>query len=211
MPLAYLPGLDGVDLRVTARGLPSAEADARLESAAALLRERMGAFVYGEGSVDLAASVLDACRARQLHLAVAESCTGGLLGARLTSVPGASDVFLGGVIAYDNSVKESMLDVSPGELAAEGAVSEVVATAMARAARLRTGADIGVGITGIAGPTGGSPEKPVGTVWIAIDHPGPDFPTATQVRRTVFLGDREEIRYRAAQSALDMIRRVLET
>jgi nicotinamide-nucleotide amidase len=211
MPLAYLPGLDGVDLRVTARGLPDSEADALLESAAARLREMMGAFVYGEGTMDLAAVVLDACRKCGLHLAVGESCTGGLLGARLTSVPGSSEVFLGGVIAYDNSIKESMLGVSPGELADVGAVSEPVATAMARGARTRTGADIGVAITGIAGPTGGSPTRPIGTVWIALDHPGPQFQVATEVRHAIFVGDREEIRYRSTQTALDMIRRALPT
>ena len=209
MPLAYLPGLDGVDLRLTARGLPEEGADALLASATAQLRDRVGESVYGEGATDLAAVILEGCRVRGLHLAVAESCTGGMLGARLTSVPGSSNVFLGGVIAYDNAVKESMLGVEPALLAAAGAVSEEVAMAMARASRTRFSADIGVGITGIAGPAGGTTAKPVGTVWIAVDHPGPRFKSATTVRHTLFMGDREEIRYRATQVALDMIRRQL--
>jgi nicotinamide-nucleotide amidase len=153
--------------------------------------------------------VLEKCRTRALHLAVGESCTGGMLGARITAVPGSSEVFLGGVIAYDNSIKQSMLGVDPAAFAVDGAVSEGVAMAMARGARVRAGAEIGVGITGIAGPDGGSPEKPVGTVWIAVDHPGPGFQTPASVRHTLFMGDREEIRYRSTQTALDMIRRAL--
>ena len=105
--LAYLPGLDGVDLRLTARGLPADKADVVLATGSAQLGERIGETVYAEGTTDLAAIVLEACRVRSLHLAVAESCTGGMLGARLTSVPGSSDVFVGGVIAYDNAVKTS--------------------------------------------------------------------------------------------------------
>ncbi len=207
--LAYLPGLDGVDLRLTARGLPADASDALLASGSAQLCERIGESVYAEGTTDLAAVVLEACRVRSLHIAVAESCTGGMLGTRLTSVPGSSDVFLGGAIAYDNAVKTSMLGVDPSLLAADGAVSQEVAMAMAKGVRVRTGSDIGVGITGIAGPDGGSSAKPVGTVWIAIDHSGAAFHAPTSVRHVVLMGDREEIRYRATQLALDMIRRAL--
>ena len=116
LPLAYLPGSDGVDLRLTARGFPATDADRVLGDGVAQLRERIGRYVYGEGSDDLAAIVLAACRARRLKIGVGESCTGGVLGARLTAVPGASDVFLGGVIAYDNSVKESLLGVPAAEI-----------------------------------------------------------------------------------------------
>ena len=105
MPLAYLPGEDGVDLRLTARDVSPSDADRILAAGIAQLRERIGRFVYGEDGIDLAAVVLDACRARGFHLAVAESCTGGMLGARLTAIPGSSEVFLGGVLAYDNAVK----------------------------------------------------------------------------------------------------------
>ena len=204
MNVASLPGVDGTDLRITARDLTSHAADVALDAAAAKLRERAGSFVYGEGDVDLAALVLDACRSRGLHIGVGESCTGGLLGARLTAVAGSSDVVLGGIIAYDNAIKQSLLGVPDELLRAHGAVSEPVAQAMAGGARASTGADIGVGITGIAGPGGGTEAKPVGTVWIAIDLAGEQ-----RTLHSVFWGNREEVRYRAAQAALDMIRRML--
>ncbi len=204
LPLAYLPGWEGVDLRVTAAEMPVADAERRLDEAAHRLRDRAGDYIYGEGSADLAAVVLELARERSLTLATAESCTGGLLGARITAVPGSSDVFPGGVVAYANAVKESLLGV-PAELLAErGAVSEEVARAMAAGACERVGADIGVGITGIAGPDGGSAEKPVGTVWIAV-RKGDDVRTFGRV----FLGDRGEVRSRAAQSALEMVRQLL--
>ena len=210
LPLAYLPGESGVDLRLTARGLAAADADDMLSRGAALLREKMGRFAYGGDSDDLAAVVLSACRERGLHLAVAESCTGGMLGERLTAIPGASDVFLGGVIAYDNDVKLNLLDVAESTLRESGAVSEPVALAMARGARGQTRADIGIAITGIAGPDGGSAEKPVGTVWLAVVGPQPRADGTDGVtRRSVFGGNREEIRRRAAQAALDMVRRAL--
>jgi nicotinamide-nucleotide amidase len=204
LSLAYLPGREGTDLRLVARGLPAAEADARLAGAADRLRARLGDFVYGEGDTDLAAVVLEACRARGMTVAAAESCTGGLLGARLTSVPGSSDVVLGGVVAYANAVKTAELGVAPAVLAEHGAVSEPVARQMATGVRAKLGASIGVGITGVAGPGGGTPEKPVGTVWIAVDVGG-----EVRALRSPMVGDREEIRYRAAQLALDLVRRAL--
>jgi nicotinamide-nucleotide amidase len=201
MPLASLPGYEGTDLRLTARGRSEEEAGRALDEAIGQLRARLGAAAYGEGSTDLAAVVLDACRAQGLRIAVAESCTGGMLGARLTAVPGSSDVVLGGVIAYANEVKERLLGVPAESIARAGAVSEEVARAMASGAREKLGADIGIGITGIAGPGGGTPEKPVGTVWTAVDVAG-----VVQARRSVYVGDREEIRQRAAQGALNMVR-----
>ena len=210
MPLAYLPGEEGVDLRLTARGVSALEADNILSAGTAQLRERIGRYVYGEDGVDLAAIVLDACRVRGLHLAVAESCTGGMLGARLTAIPGSSDVFLGGVIAYDNAVKREMLEVPEAELVAAGAVSESVAVLMARGVCKQLSADVGVSVTGIAGPDGGTAEKPVGTVWLGLSAPGPaDDVALTTARRSVFTGDRNEIRRRAAQAALEMVRRAL--
>jgi nicotinamide-nucleotide amidase len=116
-------------------------------------------------------------------------------------------VFLGGVIAYDNAVKESLLGVPRADLVADGAVSESVACAMAEGARRAVSADIGIAITGVAGPDGGTPDKPVGTVWIAVA--GPQEGGAPWARRTLFIGDREEVRFRATQSALDMVRRLL--
>jgi nicotinamide-nucleotide amidase len=208
-PLAYLPGTHGVDLRLTARGVPAAEADERLGHAAALLRARVGRFVYGEGSDDLAALVLAACRQRNLTIAVGESCTGGVLGARLTEVPGSSDVFLGGVIAYDNRVKESLLDVPAADIDADGAVSEAVARALALGACARIGSDVGIGVTGVAGPGGGTPDKPVGTVWIAVAGPRASPARPVRTRRAMLSGDRGEIRQRAAQIGLDMVRQAV--
>jgi len=202
--LAFLPGWEGVDLRCTVRGLPADAADARLDAATAALRERVGRWVYGEGDADLAAVCLEGLRARGWRVAVAESCTGGGLGARLTAVPGASDVMRGGVIAYDNAVKVSVLGVSPATLTAVGAVSEEVAREMATGARAHIGAEGGVSITGIAGPGGGTPEKPVGTVCVAVDVAG-----AVQSRRTITIGDRGEIRQRSAQLALALLRQAL--
>ena len=204
LPVAYLPGIRGVDLRLTARGLPAHAADARLAEGIAALRERVGAHAYGEDDADLAAVVLERCRARGLRVAVAESCTGGLLGARLTAVPGSSDVVVGGVIAYANEVKTALLGVPETLLAEHGAVSEPVARRMAAGVR-RLGAAVGVAITGVAGPGGGSPEKPVGTVWVAVALEGRE-----EARVARLVGDREEVRERAAQMALDMIRRATE-
>ena len=200
--LAYLPGVEGVDLRVTVRGHGAAESEALLDRAAALLRERAGEWIYAEGDGDLAAVVLQRCREHGWRVAVAESCTGGLLGARLTEPAGASDVFEGGVIAYDNRVKVAQLGVREADLDAHGAVSEPVVRQMASGVRARLGTAVGIGITGIAGPTGGSEEKPVGTVWIAVDVEG-----AVHARRIHAVGPRGEIRARAAQTALDMLRR----
>jgi nicotinamide-nucleotide amidase len=204
LDLAYLPGIDGVDLRLTVRGLSAAAADTALADAAARLRARIGVAVYGEDDADLAASVLDQCRRTRLKLAVAESCSGGLVGGRLTAIPGSSDVFVGGVIAYDNAIKVKMLDVDPDLLSREGAVSEAVVRQMARGARAATGAQVGLAVTGIAGPDGGRPEKPVGTVWIAADVAGDVRALGLRL-----WGDRDEIRRRSAQAVLDLARRAL--
>jgi nicotinamide-nucleotide amidase len=199
--LAYLPSIPGVDLRLTVRDALESDAVNAIDRAAARLRERAGQWIYGEDDEDLAAIVLEMCRSRGLTIGVAESCTGGLLGARLTAIPGSSDVVLGGVIAYSNDVKRDMLGVSDASLAAHGAVSEQVVREMATGARRVTGARVGLAITGIAGPSGGTPDKPVGTVWLAVDVDGQ---VTTQVHH--LWGDRTEIRERAAQYTLDQLR-----
>jgi nicotinamide-nucleotide amidase len=204
-PLAYLPGVEGVDLRLTVRDVAADDAERVLAEGAARLCERIGRHAYAIDGTDLAEVVLDACRARGLKLALAESCTGGLLGARLTAIPGSSDVLVGGVIAYSNAVKESALGVSGELLRAQGAVSEEVARAMASGVRRSLGADIGIAITGVAGPSGGTPEKPVGLVWIAVD-----FGNWSIAAGPRYFGDRAEVRFRATQSALDLTRRRLE-
>jgi nicotinamide-nucleotide amidase len=204
LTLAYLPGTHGVDLRLTAWRMEAAEADRRLRAAAALVRGRAGDHAYGEGDADLAAIVLDRARRGGLALGVAESCTGGLVGGRLTEVPGSSDVFAGGVVCYANRLKTELLDVPAQVIEAHGAVSEEVARAMAEGALRRLGVDLAVSVTGIAGPAGGSADKPVGTVWFAVASR-----TRTEARRIVFLGSRREVRERAAQTALYLLDRRL--
>jgi nicotinamide-nucleotide amidase len=200
LSLAYLPGLDGVDLRLTAWQLEPGEADRRLRVAADALRERAGDHVYAEGDVELSAVVLADARAQHLRIGAAESCTGGLVGARLTDIPGSSDVFTGGVVAYDNSVKQSLLDVPAALIEQHGAVSEEVARAMAVGAVRRLGVDLSVAITGIAGPGGGTQEKPVGTVWFATA-----LGRSVESSRVILPGTRFEIRARAAQAALFLL------
>ncbi|HEU4763145.1 MAG TPA: competence/damage-inducible protein A [Gemmatimonadales bacterium] len=200
LTLAYLPDTTGVDLRLTAWDLAPADADRRLAAAAELIRARAGGHVFGEGNADLAAVLLEALRRSKVRLAVAESCTGGLVGGRITAIPGSSDVFLGATVAYANAVKTAQLDVAAELIERHGAVSEEVARAMARGARERFGAEAAVSVTGIAGPDGGSEAKPVGTVWFGVsvgDH--------EETVRYVFLGGREEIRARAAQMALYLL------
>ncbi|HXG43874.1 MAG TPA: competence/damage-inducible protein A [Gemmatimonadales bacterium] len=197
LSLAYLPGVYGVDLRLVAWGLPAEEADARLARGIERLRQGVGDHAYGEDDTDLAAVVLDRLRARKMKLAVAESCTGGGLGERLTAIAGSSEVFVGGVIAYDNALKVSALGVPEALLEQHGAVSEPVARAMAAGAARKFGVPVTLAVTGIAGPTGGTPDKPVGLVYL-----GGSLEGETWVTRSVFPGDRGEIRARAAQAAL---------
>ncbi|HEX9704404.1 MAG TPA: competence/damage-inducible protein A [Gemmatimonadales bacterium] len=204
LTLAYLPGTDGVDLRLTAWALPRDDAERRLAAAVDALRPKLGDHVYGMDGTDLAAVVLDLLRGRGSRLAVAESCTGGLIGQRLTAIPGASDAFVGGVVAYADAAKREQLGVLPETLERYGAVSEETVRAMALGACRVFAVPCAVAVTGIAGPTGGMPEKPVGTVWLAANADG-------QVRavKRVFPGDRNEIRARSAQAALDLLRRML--
>jgi len=202
--LAWLPSPEGTDLRLTAWDLPAAAAEAALGRAVAALRPLVGAHCYGEGETDLAALMLAELERRGARLAVAESCTGGLVGERLTAVPGSSRVFVGGVVAYANEAKLELLGVSADALSAHGAVSEEVARQMAAGAGKVLGAEAALAVTGIAGPDGGTAEKPVGTVWIAALWQG-------KVRsfHFVFPGERDVVRRRAAQAALDALRRVL--
>jgi nicotinamide-nucleotide amidase len=204
LPLAYLPSVEGTDLRLTSRNASAAEAARALDAGAAELRAVLGALVYGEEKTDLASVVLDLLRTRGLKIAVAESCTGGILGGRLTAIAGSSDVVLGGVIAYADDVKESQLGVSAETLRVHGAVSEETAREMAAGVCVRFAAQVGVSITGIAGPGGGTPEKPVGTVCIAVAAPG-----AVRSTKVQMIGDRDEIRRRSAQAALNLVRRAL--
>jgi len=204
--VAPYAGTGEVTLRITARAEDAASATRLLEPAEADLRQRSGTDLYGADRDSLASVVLDLLRRRGETLAVAESCTGGGLGAALAAVPGASDVFLGGVIAYANAVKRDLLGVSAGDLERWGAVSDPVAMAMAEGVRRTTGSDWSVAITGVAGPTGGSAEKPVGLVHIAVAGPGGtrSAPVRFGARR-----GRAWIQAVSAGEALDRLRRRL--
>lgn len=178
--VAPYAGAGEVKLRLTARAASTVEAEALLAPLEAEIRSRTGQSCFGVDDDSLASVVLQELRRRGETLAVAESCTGGGLGASLAAVPGASDVFLGGVIAYANAVKQALLGVPPALLESHGAVSDPVATAMAEGARRATGATWAIAVTGVAGPGGGSTEKPVGLVHLAIA--GPDGCSSDGVR-----------------------------
>ena len=196
-----------VTLRLTTLAKDSTEAERLLEPLTAKVREILGDMVYGEGEdYSLAQAVVERLKPRGLKVSFAESCTGGLVAAKLTDIPGASEVFDGGIVTYSNEQKEKLLGV-PSEMLEEfGAVSQEVAEAMARGVRERFGADIGVGITGVAGPSGGTADKPVGLVYIGIC--GVDEEVECRELR---LGERERkiIRERTAMYALDMVRRAI--
>ena len=169
--VAPYAGRGEVKLRITAQAPAEVEALRLLDATEAELRQRTGTLCFGCDSQSLACVVLEQLRQRKQTLSVAESCTGGGLGAELTAMPGSSDVLLGGVIAYSNAVKQHLLGVSADLLEEFGAVSDPVATAMAEGARRVAGSDWSMAVTGIAGPAGGSAEKPVGLVYIAVAGP----------------------------------------
>lgn len=204
--LAYLPDVRGVDLRFTIRGGTADEAESRFDLLVEGLDEVLGPWRFEAESGDIAEAVADALRERAMRLAVAESCTGGLVGKRVTDRAGASDVFVGGVIAYDDAVKVEQVGVEAAALERDGAVSESVARQLAVGVSDRLGVEVGVGVTGIAGPEGGSEEKPVGTVWIGTAVHGEG---RADLHR--FSGDRNAVRERAAQAALAALyRRLIE-
>ncbi len=203
--LAYLPSTSGVRLRLTAYGDDRDAASARIDRLEAVLLDRVGRYIFGTGADELEAVLGDMLRERGLTVATAESCTGGFVAHRLTNVSGSSDYFVGSVVAYANAVKVDQLGVDPGALEQYGAVSEPVARQMAQGARQRLGADIGVATTGIAGPTGGTPDKPVGTIWVG--YADADGARATRLQ---FVEDRTVNKELFGTSALDMIRRHLQ-
>lgn len=184
--------------------VPGADAAARADRILAAVRALFGDAIFGEGKDELAELVVAGLAARGERVAVAESCTGGLLAALLTAVPGASGVFDLGVVAYANAMKERLVGVPAPVLAAHGAVSEPVARALAEGVRAAAGATWGLGITGIAGPTGGTPEKPVGTVHLALAGP-----RGTEHLARSWFGNRERIRTTAAYDALNLLRLAL--
>ncbi|HUF50921.1 MAG TPA: competence/damage-inducible protein A [Longimicrobiales bacterium] len=206
LTLAFLPHGTGVDLRLTSWGaLHGAALDRAFERVLTRLRERLGDNVYADDERDIAVVVGELLRERGFTLALAESCTGGLVSKRMSDAAGASDYLRTALVTYSNDAKHQLLGVRRETLAAHGAVSELCARELAEGARRVGSADVGVSITGIAGPGGGSDDKPVGTVWFAVAVRGRD----TIARRFVLPGTRTEIRERAAQAAIDMVRRAL--
>lgn len=205
LKLAYLPSTSGVRVRLTAYGDDRAEARGRIERLEQVLRERVGRYIFGTGDDELEAVLGDRLRERGLTVATAESCTGGFVAHRLTNVSGSSDYFVGSVVSYANAVKVNQLGVDPDDLDAHGAVSEPVARQMARGVRELLGADIGVSTTGIAGPTGGTPDKPVGTIWVGYADAHGDH-----ARRLQFVEDRTVNKELFSTAAIDMMRRQLQ-
>ncbi|HEY6325349.1 MAG TPA: competence/damage-inducible protein A [Candidatus Cybelea sp.] len=191
------------DVKITAKAASEADAEAMIAPLQDDIERRLLGHVFGRDDATPASAILAQLRDRGRTLAVAESFTGGLVSAALTSVPGASLSFRGGVVAYDNAVKISQLGVAAQTLAAAGAVSEEAAREMARGARERLGADAGLATTGIAGPDGATPEKPVGLVWIALDD------GEARAHRLQLRGDREAIQRRGTTAALGILWRHL--
>ena len=204
---------DGVEVTICAREFEihvdlyaEPSASERAADLAASLRETLASYLFSEDERSISELVLDLCRARGLTLATAESCTGGMVASRITAVPGASDVFVGSVVAYAKAVKEAGLDVPAELLATYGAVSAEAAAAMAVGARRRLGADVAVAVTGVAGPGGGTPEKPVGLVFAHAVSPDGEKSVRTELP-----GDRDMIRGRATAASLHLVRRLLES
>lgn len=203
--LGFYPNFPETHLSLTVRGRDRAALEASLERLTAALAREVGDTLLGPDEATLEDLVGRRLTERGLTLAVAESCTGGLIGHRLTGVPGASDYFLGGVVSYSNAAKQDLLRVPPEVLAQKGAVSPETARDMARGVRETFHADVGLAVTGIAGPSGGSPAKPVGTVYIGLATP-----EGEDVWHYQFYGNRAEIKILTAETALDRLRRELK-
>jgi nicotinamide-nucleotide amidase len=199
-----LAALGQIELHLSARARPGESADELLTTAAARVFALLGADVFTTSGQTLEQVVGELLVTRDMRIAIAESCTGGLITSRLTDVPGSSRYVDEAVVVYSNTSKSALAGVPADLIAEHGAVSEPVALAMAGGIRSRADADVGVGVTGIAGPGGGSPEKPVGTVAIAATTGA-----VTRSRVYRFLGEREHVKFQASQAALDMVRRLL--
>jgi nicotinamide-nucleotide amidase len=204
LSLAFLPSYGGVRLRLTARAADPEAAARRIAPLEARIREVLGDLIYGDDDDSLEAAVGRMLVERGLTVAVAESCSGGRLSAQIVGVPGASRYFVGGVVAYSNGMKREIIGVDEATLAAHGAVSEPTALQMAAGVREVFGSDIGLATTGIAGPGGGTPDKPVGTVWLAYDDG-----TTQHAAHVRLPGDRAVITRLSVHAALNLLRRQL--
>ncbi len=195
------------ELEVVTRYEPGREQ--AYEAFRTVMRERYGDTLFSEDGRTVDEVIADELRSRGMTIATAESCTGGLLAARLTERPGSSEYVKGGIVAYSNDVKTAQAGVAPELIERHGAVSLETAEALANGARERLGADVGVGITGVAGPGGGTEEKPVGLVWLSVSLPGPGGEAERSTRSVNLPGGRADIRDRATTVALHMVRRAL--
>ena len=206
VPIAatILASLGQIELHLSACCASREQAEAALDAAVEQVKNALGLHVYSTDGRALEEVLGAMLVERQLWIALAESCTGGLIASRLTDVPGSSRYVERGVVTYSNAAKTDLLGVPADIMEAHGAVSEPVACAMAEGIRARARTDIGVGVTGVAGPDGGTPEKPVGTVCIAVASAG-----ATRVRTFRFVGGREMVKFQASQAAMDLVRRML--
>ncbi len=202
--LAFLPRLDGVRMRLSCQAESEDVAQQEVEKLEVAIRKAAGRYIFGEGDVTIEEVVGKMLNERSLRVSVAESCTGGLVASRLTDVPGASRYFHGSLVAYSNDVKLEELGVSLKDMHEEGAVSESVVIQMATGATQMFETDVGLASTGIMGPTGGTAEKPVGTVWLAVHGPA-----GTESRRVQLGTERELNKLRAATALLDLLRRYL--
>lgn len=204
LTIGYRAHFPEVEVKVLVRAEDQDHAKARCETITALVRERLGDFIFGEGSDTFAGNLGKAFIAKKLTLAIAESCTGGLVGHLITSEAGASAYLVVDAVTYANEAKTRFADVSEDLLRAHGAVSPEVAKAMAEGIRARSGADVGLSLTGVAGPGGGSPEKPVGTVFLAVATQA-----GTTVKHVFFVHERAMVQAYAAHAGLDLLRRTL--
>lgn len=203
--LGYYPVFPEVKVVLSARAASEQAVQDLLAPLEAEVRRRLEGYVLTSGGTSLAQALAQTLSQRGLSLALAESCTGGLIGHRLTQVPGASDFLDRGLVVYSNRAKQELLGVRAETLASFGAVSPQCAGEMAQGARQNAGSDLGLAVTGIAGPSGGSPQKPVGTVFFGLSHAG-----GTQTLGKRFFGDRGMVKSQAAETALDLLRRYLE-
>ncbi|NQS89040.1 competence/damage-inducible protein A [Patescibacteria group bacterium] len=201
--VALLAKKEGTCVRITAKFAPD-KVDEEIRKVEDKVREKLGDYIYGVDEETMELIVGSLLKKKGLTLSLAESCSGGLLSHRITNIPGSSDYYLSGVVSYSNEVKCSLLGVPEGIIKEKGAVSEEVAKEMAKGVRKLGKAHLGIGITGIAGPDGGIPDKPVGLVYIALRSEKKEI-----CQKFIFSGGREMIKWRASQSALNMLRRYL--
>lgn len=203
--VAVLAHIGSCDVKIMAKAREERDARAMIAPLEEEVRKRLRGHVFGADDETLPQRILALTRERRWRIALAESCTGGRVAAALTAITGASETFVGGVVAYENEAKVAVLGVAAELIAKHGAVSEECARAMAAGARSRFGTELALATTGIAGPTGGTKEKPVGLVWLAAEWPSGERVVALQLP-----GDRKEIQQRAAQASLSLLWGILE-